>query len=97
MLKPTKEQFMKHYEEHRHTIFFNDLINFMLSGSVIAMIMEGDIQTARVIVGNTIPGQAEPGSIRGDLASSIRYNLVHCSDKVESADKEVEMWSKFIM
>ena len=92
MITPTEHIAKEHYQEHNGKIFFNKLIEFTTSGSVVAMIMEGNIEVARAVVGATTPWEAEKGTIRGDLASSIRENLVHCSDCLISANREIDIW-----
>ena len=56
------------------------------------MILEGNLNVARAVIGATTPWDAMTGTIRGDLASSIRHNLVHCSDSVASAKREIDIW-----
>ena len=92
MIVPSKDLAEDHYREHKGKIFFDRLIDFTTSGSVVAMIMEGNIEVARSVVGGTTPWEAEKGTIRGDLASSIRENLVHCSDSLISAKREISIW-----
>jgi nucleoside-diphosphate kinase len=82
----------KHYEAHRDKSFYTDLVTFSLSGPIVAMVWEGDIKVARSMVGATLPWEALPGSIRGDYACTLPQNLVHCSDCIESATREVELW-----
>lgn len=92
MILPSKDLVEEHYQEHKGKIFFDKLVNFTTSGEVVAMIMEGNIEVARAVVGATTPWEAERGTIRGDLASSIRENLVHCSDSQISAKREIGIW-----
>jgi len=94
MTVPSKELAAEHYKEHEGKVFFKDLIEFTCSGAVIPMIWEGTVEVAREIVGATIPWDATKGSIRGDYACSLRYNLIHCSDSVESAKREIDLWFK---
>lgn len=82
----------EHYEVHRTHSYYETLIEFSLSGPVIAMIWEGDVKVARQMIGATLPWEAVPGTIRGDLACRVPQNLVHCSDGIESAGREVELW-----
>lgn len=82
----------KHYAEHEGKTFYDGLINFTLSGKVCIMIWYGNIQVARSLIGATLPWNAEPGTIRGDYASSLPNNLVHCSDSQENAQREVNLW-----
>jgi nucleoside-diphosphate kinase len=81
-----------HYLEHVGKTFYNSLIEFGCSGPVCAMIWKGNVQVARSLIGSTLPWEAKPGTIRGDYASSLPNNLVHCSDSIESAEREVEIW-----
>lgn len=92
MIHPSRELVEEHYREHKGKIFFDKLVDFTTSGEVVAMTMEGNIEVARAIIGTTTPWEAERGTIRGDLASSIRENLVHCSDSSMSAKREIGIW-----
>ena len=92
MIHPSRELVEEHYREHEGKIFFDKLVDFTTSGEVVAMTMEGNIEVARAIIGTTTPWEAERGTIRGDLASSIRENLVHCSDSSISAKREIAIW-----
>jgi nucleoside-diphosphate kinase len=84
------ETAQRHYAEHRGKPFFEPLIDFITSGPIVALILEGDraIEAARQIIGATDPVDATPGSIRGDFALDTRTNLVHGSDSAESAERE---------
>jgi len=84
----------EHYVEHHGKTFYDGLIEFTCSGPICAMIWVGNIQVARSLIGATLPWSAEPGTIRGDYASSLPNNLVHCSDGSESAKREVDLWTK---
>jgi nucleoside-diphosphate kinase len=79
-----------HYAEHRGRDFFEPLVDFITSGPLVALILEGDraVEATRQIIGATDPVQAAPGTIRGDYALSTRLNLVHGSDSPESASRE---------
>src|SRR5918911_4453209 len=79
-----------HYAEHREKPFFGELVDFITSGPTLAFVLEGEgvIATARKTIGATNPADAEPGSLRGDFASSMPDNLVHGSDSAESAQRE---------
>ena len=92
MILPSRGLVEDHYEEHRGKVYFDKLVDFVTSGQVMVMIMEGNIEVARAVVGTTTPWDAERGTIRGDLASSIRENLVHCSDSLMSARREISIW-----
>lgn len=84
----------KHYAEHADKPFFAELVSFITSGPVIAMVVEGPDAVAgmRQIMGATNPLEATPGSIRGDFASVISENIVHGSDSPESAEREVNLF-----
>ena len=84
----------EHYAEHREKPFFGELVDFITSGPTWALAVEGEgaIATMRKTIGATNPAEAEPGSIRGDLAMSMPDNLVHGSDSPESAAREVALW-----
>ena len=84
-----------HYAEHREKRFFGELVEFITSGPTWALVVEGEaaIATMRKTIGATNPADAEPGTIRGDLAMSMPDNLVHGSDSPESAEREVALWS----
>jgi nucleoside-diphosphate kinase len=84
----------RHYAVHRGKAFFNDLINYITSGPIIAMVFEGEraIEAIRQAMGATDPLKAAPGSIRGDFGLDIQENLVHGSDSVESAEKEISLF-----
>ena len=80
----------RHYAEHAERPFFGELVDFITSGPLVAMVLEGDdaVQAARQVIGATNPLEAAPGSIRGDLAIQTGKNLVHGSDSRESAARE---------
>ncbi len=84
----------RHYAEHAEKPFFGELVEFITSGLTWALVVEGEgaIGTMRKTIGATNPGNAEPGTIRGDLAMSMPDNLVHGSDSPESAEREVALW-----
>lgn len=84
----------KHYAEHVGKKFFGDLIAFITSGPVVAMVLTGDnaVAAVRQINGATNPLEATPGSIRGDYAMSIDENVVHASDAPETGEREVALW-----
>lgn len=84
----------QHYAEHKEKPFFGSLISFITSGPVMAMVWEGPnvIATARKMMGATNPANAEPGTIRGDLAVQTSNNIVHGSDGPESAAREIGLW-----
>jgi nucleoside-diphosphate kinase len=84
----------RHYDVHREKPFFGELVEFITSGRTLAIVLEGEgaIATCRKTIGATNPADAEPGSIRGDLALSMPDNLVHGSDSVETAASEIALW-----
>ncbi|HAP32359.1 MAG TPA: nucleoside-diphosphate kinase [Firmicutes bacterium] len=84
----------RHYEEHLGKSFFQNLVGFITSGPVIAMVWEGEnaIQVARRMMGNTDPQKSEPGTIRGDYALFTGNNIVHGSDSSQSAMREIEIF-----
>ena len=93
-LMPSKELAQKHYGVHKERPFFNDLVDFISSGPVIAMVWEGEgvISSARKMIGATKPLEAEPGTIRGDLAVNIGRNIIHGSDGPDTASFEINLW-----
>lgn len=94
MLTPTKEIAEAHYEEHKEKPFFGELVAFLTSGPVVAMEWEGEnvIAVSRMMIGKTNPLDAQPGTIRGDLASTMSQNVIHGSDSLESAERELSLW-----
>ena len=94
MLTPSTELATEHYAEHVDKPFFGDLLEFITRGPVVAMEWSGEsaVASARNIMGATNPANAAPGSIRGDLATVLTENIVHGSDSVESADRELAIW-----
>ena len=84
----------EHYEAHTKRSFFPELIDFITSSPLVAMVVEGTnaIAVCRSINGETHPHEAAPGSIRGDLALETGMNLVHASDTPESAARELALW-----
>jgi nucleoside-diphosphate kinase len=93
-LVPSREIAEKHYEVHRERPFFGDIIEFITSGPVVAMVWEGPeaIKLARMLIGATKPTEALPGTIRGDFATEVTFNLVHGSDAPETAATETAIW-----
>jgi nucleoside-diphosphate kinase len=84
----------RHYAVHAGKPFYADLVDFIVSGPVAAVALEGPdaIATVRRMVGRTMPNEAEPGTIRGDLGVSGLRNLVHASDAPETAAEELALW-----
>jgi nucleoside-diphosphate kinase len=91
VLTMTREMAERHYAEHIDKPFFGELAEFITSGPLVAMVLEGPsaIAAARQVIGATNPLEAAPGSIRGDLAILTGANLVHGSDSPESAAREI--------
>ena len=90
-----RETLEQHYAEHDGKPFFNDLLEFITSGPVVAAVVEGPraVSAFRQIAGGTDPVEkAAPGSIRGDYGLEVQYNLVHGSDSPESAQREIKLW-----
>jgi nucleoside-diphosphate kinase len=84
----------RHYSEHVDRDFYPPLRDFVTSGPLVAMVLEGDeaVEVVRMLNGATDGRQAQPGTIRGDLSVSNRENLVHGSDSAESAEHEISLW-----
>lgn len=84
----------KHYGEHKDRPFFGELVSFITSSPVFAMVWEGDnvIAQARQMMGATNPADAAPGTIRGDHAVQVSQNLIHGSDSPESAEREISLF-----
>ncbi len=94
MLLIDREMAHQHYGEHKGKPFFNELVNFITSGPVIAMIWEGEqaVKVARSMIGNTDPQEALPGTIRGDYGLFTGNNIIHGSDSLESAHREISLF-----
>jgi nucleoside-diphosphate kinase len=86
----SREQAERHYAEHAERPFFGELVDFITSGPIVAMVLEGTdaVRAARQVIGATNPLEAATGSIRGDFAVEMGQNLVHGSDSPESAARE---------
>jgi len=84
----------RHYAEHSEKPFFGELVQFITRGPLVAMVLEGEsaVEAARQAIGATNPLEASPGSIRGDYAIEVTFNLVHGSDSDESAKREIELF-----
>ncbi|CDW86855.1 nucleoside diphosphate kinase [Stylonychia lemnae] len=94
MDQPGKEKFEQHYADLSSKPFFAGLVNYAASGPVVAMVWEGHnvVKTGRKMLGATRPDDSEPGTIRGDLAIDVGRNVIHGSDSVDSANKEIALW-----
>lgn len=84
----------KHYGEHKEKPFFGELVKFITSGPVFAMVWEGEnvISVSRQMVGKTNPQEALPGTIRGDYGLIVDKNIIHGSDSPESAEREISLF-----
>ena len=84
----------RHYAEHEGKPFFGELVEFITSGAIVAMVLEGQeaVKAARQVIGATNPLEAAPGSIRGDFAVDVGQNMVHGSDSWESAEREAALF-----
>jgi nucleoside-diphosphate kinase len=94
LLRVSRDLGERHYAEHTEKPFFGELVEFITSAPTWALVVEGEgaIAVMRKTIGATNPADAEPGSIRGDLALSMPNNLVHGSDSRESAEREIALW-----
>jgi len=94
LMQADEEIANRHYAEHTEKPFFAELVAFITRGPLVALVLEGNdaVAAARQIIGATNPLEAAPGSIRGDLATEVTFNLVHGSDSDESAEREVSIW-----
>jgi nucleoside-diphosphate kinase len=90
----TEDTAQRHYAEHEGKAFFVELVEFITSGALVAMVLEGyeAVVAARQVIGATNPLEAAPGSIRGDFALEIGQNMVHGSDSNESAEREAALF-----
>jgi len=94
MLTPSRELAEAHYAAHREKDFFEPTVEFITSGPVVAMVVEGDsaINIMRHMIGALNPEDAASGTIRGDLTTSTRFNLIHGSDSPNAAATEIALW-----
>jgi nucleoside-diphosphate kinase len=94
LLTAPRETAETHYAEHAERPFFGELVEFITSAPLVALILEGQdaIKAARQLIGATNPLEAATGSIRGDFAIEIGTNMVHGSDSPESAEREIGVW-----
>uniref|UniRef100_A0A3P9PKP2 Nucleoside diphosphate kinase n=1 Tax=Poecilia reticulata TaxID=8081 RepID=A0A3P9PKP2_POERE len=93
-LVASEELLSEHYWELRSKPFYSTLISYMSSGPVVAMVWQGldVVKTARKMLGETNPADSLPGTIRGDFCVEVGRNVIHGSDSVESAQKEIGLW-----
>lgn len=94
LMQVSEELAEEHYGEHKERPFFGELVDFITSGPVFAMVWEGEnvISTARLLVGATNPTESAPGTIRGDYAVTVGKNIIHGSDSPESAVREIGLF-----
>ncbi|WP_412520717.1 nucleoside-diphosphate kinase [Staphylococcus simulans] len=90
----SKELAETHYGEHADKPFYEGLVSFITSAPVFAMVVEGEnvVEVTRNMIGKTNPTEAAPGTIRGDLGLTVGRNVIHGSDSVESAKREISLW-----
>jgi nucleoside-diphosphate kinase len=93
-MQVTEELAKQHYAEHDGKPFFGELVEFITSGPIVALVLEGEqaIKAARQVIGATNPLEAAPGSIRGDFAIAVGQNMVHGSDSPESGEREAKLF-----
>jgi nucleoside-diphosphate kinase len=96
MLRVTRSLGETYYAEHKGKPFFDPLMSYITAGPVVAMVLEGDgaVVSVRRMMGKTNSAEAEPGTIRGDLALTIGRNVIHGSDSPESAKREISLFFK---
>lgn len=96
MLNVDRDLAERHYAEHREKPFFQSLVDYITSGPVVAMVVEGKnaVKVVRTLVGATNPQEALPGTIRGDFGMDIGRNVIHASDSLESAEREISLFFK---
>jgi len=96
MLRMDKALAERHYAVHKDKPFFADLVKFITSGPIIAAVFEGEnaVEVIRQMMGATDPKKAAPGTIRADLGLSMEQNMIHGSDSLENAAKEIEIFFK---
>ncbi len=96
LMSVSRELAEQHYAVHKDRPFFGGLIEFIISGPVVAMVWEGNgvVASARKMIGATKPLEAEPGTIRGDYGLDTGRNLIHGSDAIETANNEISLWFK---
>ncbi len=94
MLTPSRETAEKHYAIHAERPFYGELVDFVTSGPVVAMVWEGKdiVKITRAMIGATKPTEALPGTIRGDFTADMMSNLIHGSDAPEAAAEEIALW-----
>ncbi|CAO2644844.1 Nucleoside diphosphate kinase B, partial [Lemmus lemmus] len=95
-LRASEEHLKQHYIDLKDRPFFPGLVKYMNSGPVVAMVWEGlnVVKTGRMMLGETNPADSKPGTIRGDFCIQVGRNIIHGSDSVQSAEKEISLWFK---
>lgn len=96
LMKVSQELAEEHYGEHKEKSFFPGLVEFITSGPLVAMVWEGKgvVASARKMIGATKPLESEPGTIRGDFGIDVGRNIIHGSDAVKTAEREIKLWFK---
>ncbi|XP_062479566.1 nucleoside diphosphate kinase [Pezoporus occidentalis] len=96
LLQASEDLLKQHYIDLKDRPFYPGLVKYMTSGPVVAMVWEGlnVVKTGRVMLGETNPADSKPGTIRGDFCIQVGRNIIHGSDSVESAQKEINLWFK---
>ncbi|MBO9128243.1 nucleoside-diphosphate kinase [Bacillus sp. 165] len=96
LMSVSRETAEKHYAEHKERPFFGELVDFITSSPVFAMVWQGEdvIATARQMMGKTNPKEAAPATIRGDFGVTVGKNIIHGSDSPESAEREISIFFK---
>ncbi|MUK87270.1 nucleoside-diphosphate kinase [Ornithinibacillus sp. L9] len=94
LMQISDELAKEHYGEHKERPFFGELVDFITSGPVFAMVWEGEnvIKSAREMMGKTNPSEAAPGTVRGDFGVTVGKNIIHGSDSPESAEREINLF-----
>ncbi len=94
LVNPSRELVENHYIEHKDKVFFGELVDYISGERVLAMEVQGDsvIEIMRLMIGHRDPKQALGGTIRGDYAYQLTENIIHGSDSIESAERELKLW-----
>ena len=94
LMQADEELANAHYAEHTDKPFFGELVDFITSGDLVALVLEGPnaVKAARQVIGATDPVEADAGSLRGEFGTEVTFNLVHGSDSQESAEREIGIW-----
>uniref|UniRef100_A0A8B9NXP2 Nucleoside diphosphate kinase n=1 Tax=Apteryx owenii TaxID=8824 RepID=A0A8B9NXP2_APTOW len=94
LVQASEELLREHYVALRDRPFYGQLVKYMSSGPVVAMVWQGldAVKTVRAMIGETNPADSRPGTIRGDFCTDVSKNVIHGSDSVESARQEISLW-----